>query len=456
MNGLQGSGTLEGVDAGAGAPADFTPDKVGGKIALVGLTTADGLLDPNQLTRAERAGAKAVLAYRPAPGYWTPDYGFAVSNLPAYTLPQSEGEALKAAISAAGGSLPISYVGTSGRPYVYNPSFPQSTPLTDAKQHVVHDKKLGRIDTTYASMGVATSFIDYTETKDSIGQTVGVSSIESVGVPGTTTEFYTPGKPWLHFVTSSFPWGDSMMGTWKTLGEGERATDSFYAGVVGPTAMRDEDGNLLLTAERQGNLMGFAPTMWGDDADHSGINGSFGDLGNLQFSRNGELIGESPWTSGVFEVPDELGHYELTMTQFKFSTPAAVWKRSAMVQTTWGFDSQIEPTVYSRPLPLFFPRVSLPGEGGLKTMPAGAMTLPLRVTGHLGYDPEGLSAAVAKVSYDGGGTWSDATVTGSGNAWTISVDHTGKVGQKVSPQLNLTDGHGATVNQTVIDAYAIS
>ena len=72
-------------------------------------------------------------------------------------------------------------------------------------------------------------------------------------------------------------------------------------------------GEVQLAAERQGNLMGFASGLWGDSSGHWSAGGYFGDIGNLVLRRNGEQIGDSFYTFGVFEVPAEDAEYELQL-----------------------------------------------------------------------------------------------------------------------------------------------
>jgi len=171
--------------------------------------------------------------------------------------------------------------------------------------------------------------------------------------------------------------------------------------------------------------------------------------------RDGVVIGTSAWPSGVFEVPAEDSLYELTLRQSKFPSSAPAWRRSMQVTTTWGFRSHLEPDVYSRGLPLLFPRVTLP-EDGLKTLPAAAgQVLPVRVTGHAGYTPGAIASVGAATSYDGGTTWTDASVRHTGDAWSAVVDHTGASGKTVALRVTVTDSNGATVTQVTQAAYVV-
>ncbi|MFJ3961422.1 hypothetical protein [Streptomyces sp. NPDC090036] len=57
-----------------------------------------------------------------------------------------------------------------------------------------------------------------------------------------------------------------MVGEQRTYAKGQKSATTWYDGITGPVAPRDATGKETLAAERQGNLIGFAPAMWGDSA----------------------------------------------------------------------------------------------------------------------------------------------------------------------------------------------
>ena len=451
--GLDGVGAAGLVDGGSGS--FFDPARVGGKVVLVKVSTSG--ISPAMVNRARTAGAKALLAYAPAPGKWIPMTGLSPLTVATYSLPMAEGDQLQALLAAAtGGELTLSWKATASSPYVYNLGFTQSTPVTDDKTFVAQDKKLGRTEADYKGMGVETPFLDFVLAGRADGVTIGVSAFEAVQVATKRTELYTDGGTrWLHYLSSSFPFGEQMSEAWRTYPAGSVRTDSWYGGIVAPAAIKNDQGVEQLTAERQGGLMGFAPQMWGDDFGHVAYPGSFGDEGNLTLRRNGEEIGYSYYPSGVFEVPAEDSAYELEMNTGKYGGPARQWARSTEINTKWGFRSALDPDTFSVGLPLLFPRVGLPEEGS-KTLAASAgQVLPVRVTGHGGYTPGDIVSVKFAYSYDGGTTWTDAAVSSSGGAWAATVDHTGASGKTVATRVEVADSKGATVTQVVKAAYAV-
>jgi hypothetical protein len=452
--GLDGVGNSPLVDGGDGSTTELTPDRVGGKVALVKVSTAG--VSPSMVTRARDAGAKALLAYAPAPGKWIPTAGFAPLNLATYAIPMAEGEQLKALLAdAPGGERTLAWKATARSPYVYNLGFTQSTPLTDAKTFVVQDKKLGRTEAEYTGMGVATPMVDSVFAQRDNGVTFGVSLYEPAPAHKRTELYTDGGTTWLHALNSSLPFGEAMVDSWRTYTAGSARSESWYRGIVAPAAIKDDRGVEQLTAERQGDLMGFAPQMWGDDFGHVAYPGGFGDEGNMTLRRNGVEIGYSYYPGGVFEVPAEDSLYELTMITGKYGSPARQWARSTEIETTWGFRSALDPDAFSVGLPLLFPRVGLP-EDGTKTLAASAgQVLPIRVTGHGGYAPGDVVSAKLSVSYDGGTTWTPAQVSQVSGVWKAVVDHTGASGKTVATRVEIEDSKGATVKQTVQAAYAI-
>ncbi|MEV5974658.1 S8 family serine peptidase [Streptomyces sp. NPDC051921] len=447
---LDGTGSARLVDAGTGTPAELTAAQVAGRIALVRLpddSTNAGTLARN----AKAAGALAVLVYHRAEGRWYPSGGFTGIGLPALSVPSAEAAQLLGKLAA--GEVTLAWKATAKSPYVYNLAFPETRAIHDDRTYRVEDRTLGRTDSRYGSSGIGTDFVEFPAAYRPDGTVVAFGSLETVPAPGTRTAYYSAGgTAWQSLVGSSFPFGELMVGGRHAYAAGERRTENWYDGVIAPTAPRDAAGEPVLVAERQGNLIGFADAMWGD-ATHHAEPGSFGDIGNLHLSRNGEEIGATGWPFGVFEVPAEPGTYTLEQNTMKIGSK--VWARSTSVNSVWEFTSELDENVYSQGIPILFPRYDLP-EDGLKTLAAtDGQQIGLGVTGHAGYTPAALTSARLSYSYDGGTTWTEAQVTHQGDAWTATVNHAGATGKQVTLKAELTDAHGNSVTQTVVRAYDV-
>ncbi|MFF1925327.1 S8 family serine peptidase [Streptomyces sp. NPDC058221] len=448
---LDGTGRAALVDAGSGTPEELKAAGVSGKIALVGVPDEGTVV--TQARDAKAAGAVAIITHRPSAGPWQPSVGYGSAPLPSLGIQADEAKALTGALAA--GPVKLSWKATAVSPFVYNLAFSETGDLTSNRTYQVKDKALGAVRSTYESMGVKTDFVDTLLVSRPYGASYSVGAFDTVAAPGKRTEYYTAGdSSWQQALSSSFPWGEFMMDEFRTYKAGSTRSSDWYRGVVVPSAPRDDQGEEQLAAERQDNLIGVAPGFW-SDTEHSGLQGSFGDMGTMRLSSGGKLIGESGWPSGVFTVPAEDAAYELTMTTTKSGQPAAVWKRSTATETTWKFRSHRDENVYSQGIPLLFPGYDLPSDG-MKTLAAkDGQKIGLSVTGHAGYTPGKLTAAEVSYSYDGGETWTEATTAQQGGRWTATVNHAEAAGKPVTLRTELTDAKGNSVVQTVTDAYAV-
>ncbi|WP_030715154.1 S8 family peptidase [Streptomyces sp. NRRL S-237] len=446
---LDGTGGAPLVDAGSGTPEELAA--AGAKDAVVLVKAVDGSLH-EVAQNARDAGAKAVLAHRDTPGRWTGFTGYAGGALPALTIEAAEAKALLARLAT--GKVGLSWKAEANSPYVYSLALPEKGEVKGGHTYRVRDRDLGRTESTYNSMGVAADFIDMAGAYRPIGTAVYFGGIETVAAPGTRTEYHSAGDTaWDQLLSSSFPWGEFMTGEQRTYTKGQRTTAAWYDGVTGPVAPRDVAGRETLAAERQGNLIGFASAMWGDSS-HAAQPGSFGDIGSLELKRGGEVVGESWYPFGVFEVPAEEGRYELTQSIEKIGSPARVWQRSTAVRTTWGFTSKLDASAYSQGLGILFPRYTAPMDGTKTVAAANGLSIGLGVTGHAGYTPGALKSAKLSYSYDGE-NWTQAKVSERGGRWSAVVDHAGASGKPVSLKVELTDAKGASVTQTVVRAYDV-
>ncbi|MYW64243.1 S8 family serine peptidase [Streptomyces sp. SID8379] len=444
---LDGTGSSQIVSGGAGTADELAAAK--GKLALVKLP--DGGSASAVAQAAAKEGVKGVVLYRGTAGRWYPAVGFTGAPLPMLALETAEGTALAARV--ASGATTLHWKATANSPYTYTLAFPESGQIRGDRTYRVADKDLAANTATYRAMGTATDYIDYPSATRPTGLSAGFGDLMTIAAPSTRTELYSTGDTGFgHEVSSSFPFGEFMSDPARTYEKGERRTEEWYGGVMAPTTPLTATGEEALAAERQGNLIGVAPGFWGD-GQHQGFQGSFGDIGSVQLKRDGEVIGESGWPFGVFDVPADDSAYELTLATAKIGSK--VWSRSPQTATTWSFRSHLDEDVYSQGIPLLFPHLTLP-EDGLKTLAArDGQRIGVSVTGHAGYRPGDLTKVSLSYSYDGGETWTEATTSRRNGKWTATVDHAGASGEQVTVRAQLTDSHGNAVSQTVERAYDV-
>ncbi|MEU9861378.1 S8 family serine peptidase [Streptomyces sp. NPDC047971] len=346
-----------------------------------------------------------------------------------------------------------------GSPYVYNLSYPVRGPLRSEQLYRPKDSSLAHITETWRAMGREGDYLDALFVRPSGGDhgLVPVSPFGAIHVPVTRTAYYSTGDDaWYHGAMTSFPFAAFMGDQDRTYRAGQRGAEEWYGGALRPAAPRDADGELMLSAERQGDLIGFQNALWLDGSgDHWSYGGSFGDLGRLVLKRDGKQIGTRIDPYGVFQVPDEDSAYELTQVLEKIPSADRNWLRSTAVTTSWSFRSHREPDVPSRGLPILAPAYDLPVDG-LNTLPArGGITVGLSVEGHAGYTPGAITSASLSYSYDGGATWTQAPTRRQGGAWTAVLDHTGAAGKQVMTKAAFTDANGNGVTQTITRAYDV-
>ncbi|MFF4755370.1 S8 family peptidase [Streptomyces sp. NPDC002514] len=347
----------------------------------------------------------------------------------------------------------------NGSSYVYNLSFPTQGPLHSEQVYRPKDSRLAQVTETWKAMGKEADYIDamFIRPSGSSSAYVPVSPFGTVHVPGTRTAYYTTGEDtWYHGAMTSLPFAAFMGDHERSYRAGQRSAEEWYGGPLRPAAPRDADGNLMLAAERQGDLMGIQTGLWLDSSgDHWSYGGSFGDLGNLVLKRNGEKIATSAWPYDAFRVPDEDSAYELTQNLEKIPSSDRNWLRSTAVTTSWSFRSHREPDVYSRGLPILFPAYDMPVDS-LNTLPAqSGIRVGLSVEGHAGYTPGPIKEASLAYSYDGGTTWIQAPTEQQDGNWTAVLDHTGASGKQVTTKATFVDANGNAVTQTIKRAYDV-
>ncbi len=95
----------------------------------------------------------------------------------------------------------------------------------------------------------------------------------------------------------------------------------------------------------------------------------------------------------------------------------------------------------------------MPGATALSgAAPAGHQALAISVA-HLQHGAQfPITGAAARVSCDGGSTWQGATLTRTG-PHQFSASYTAPAGALVSLRVTARDGRGATVTETLLNAY---
>jgi hypothetical protein len=181
-------------------------------------------------------------------------------------------------------------------------------------------------------------------------------------------------------------------------------------------------------------------------------------------TRDGVTIASGSDPVGPIPVPSGPAHYVVT---YHVSMSAPWWTLSTATSTTWHFSTPqslagTPPagwTCFSglsarcSVVGLMFPDYQLP-VGLLNQMPAGAVSFHLGIEHVLGAAIP-IGQASVSVSFDGGVTWHGAQVSPHGGGFTVVYQNPPGPGD-ASLRLHVTDANGGVLDQTIINAYAIS
>jgi hypothetical protein len=213
----------------------------------------------------------------------------------------------------------------------------------------------------------------------------------------------------------------------------------------------------------------FTLTLWVDPiVDGLGHASSFaGGLGETTtvYEDGAQVAQESSGFVTVF-APDEQRRYRV---EHEVAPAPASWIRLATrVRTAWEFDSGPERSAvpllddtsgYEQIPPVMsidyhLPGIDLLGRAPFPSATNGPFPIAFTVSHPPGADPAAVTSASLEVSYDDGATWRGVPVTGEDGSYEAAAQH--EEAGFVSLRVRAADEHGATVEQTITRAYAIT
>jgi hypothetical protein len=421
------------------------------------------------------------------------------ANFPIYVDPTTQRPSvgkLQVITSAQLGS-PASAKGT---PYQYNLDFADTSGLIPPGRHVITPASLATVNASYFSDVTGTGALYRYGVFPIQRNDLFFILIPRFHVPNAETEYMT-GNP-------AIQWNDSYSLTYDTLAAGQ-SDDSrtFTAGqqttedwnayplhegynvdLVGPANLSPT----LPSASRAGDTLTLDVTPFSDSTPgHGGnggfIGGQFGPVdhitGHYLIAENGKTIasgnplkgfkqiglyGEfdthvalSPHPGTVRFVLDSGGSgpiFALTTSSQTVWTWRSAHESGGTLPAGWtctaGFAGLLHPTHACAAEPMMTLGYAVAGLSLTGSAPAGAQVLHV-TAGHLELAHAAkVTAAKVAVSLDGGKTWRQATVTGSGGSYTASF--TAPAGAKVSLRTSAADAAGGTITETLINAYQVA
>ncbi|ROP42028.1 subtilisin family serine protease [Saccharothrix texasensis] len=229
----------------------------------------------------------------------------------------------------------------------------------------------------------------------------------------------------------------------RTYRTGRRYAEAFGFPVIGPTPPHSASPYLF----RVGDVVVADLWLFGDGS------GNFGDsltgTSRTTLHRDGEVVGETPLPGiGAFPVPPGPADYRL---EVESSRSDEVSEFTTRVHSAWTFRSGTAPGEERQPLPLTVVRFTPELDANGAAVAGRPLAVPLVITQQAGGDHGRVRHVRVEVSFDDGGTWSDAPVIGR----TALVRNAAAPGAYASLRVKGSDSKGNVFEQTLIRAYKL-
>ncbi|MEV8437338.1 S8 family serine peptidase [Actinosynnema sp. NPDC051121] len=229
----------------------------------------------------------------------------------------------------------------------------------------------------------------------------------------------------------------------RTYRAGRKYAEAFGFPVIGPTPPHSAAPYLF----RVGDVVVADLWLFGDGAGNRGD--SVTGTSRTTLYRDGVKVDETPLPGiGAFPVPPGRADYRL---ETESSRSSEVAEFSTRVHGAWTFRSDTAPGEDRQALPLTVVRFTPKLDGNGAAAAGRHLTVPLVITQQEGGDNGRLQRLRVEVSFDDGGTWSEAPVIGR----TAMVRNAAAPGAYASLRVKGSDSKGNTFEQTLIRAYKL-
>ncbi|OQO91194.1 serine protease [Saccharomonospora piscinae] len=323
-------------------------------------------------------------------------------------------------------------------PYLYRLRHAHQGSLPDAMGHRVADDELARVRGSHADSGLAPW---------------GQRDIVAARFPFELAEYYTPGVPWASSLmvveepvrddappmlvgeqtaaARAFEPGESVEQRWNTAVQGPAFPPSAT-----PWAYQADYG------------VGFHLPLYSDGGGHAGM--SVTDEALTRLYREGELVGETAWTGGGFEVPNEPASYRLSVHADRGERALL----SREIDAEWTFRGGTAGPGQQVALPLLAVHFDT-GFGVGDAPEAGEkVRLPFTVQRNGSTAEPELESLRFQVSFDGGHTWRPVPYNAFRDGREIAVTAP-EDAKDVSLRVEAKDTDGNGLKQTIVGAYPL-
>lgn len=444
-----GKERLQLVDGGDGTPAELTG--VRGKVALI--RWRDYEQTAAQVQAAADAGARLVLMYNDAPGFWSDSAG---PGIPFYLLRQPDGRALKQRL-AAGSPVVLQLDGVEDSTYRYELAVSPSVVRGPLKYDIARMRPAVVTSTFHQNAAWYRHFDQRTAYVP--GVSTGMQSSRPVTGAVVRTDYLATDR-------AGTGWEERLIaGEWNFTGfeyslrrsyrPGERAGRQWWTAISRPAipAVGGGEADGLPVARFEDAIRAAIPQHVNGDRSAYGWSDNSGDVTSMVLRRNGREVGRTNWSVGQFPVPSATAWYELDLA---VQRSADTWATtSTRTRTQWRFRSGTARTRAVLPL------VQL--DYGLSTdlanrLPArGGAWLDLKAGYQPGASGPGWFRTTAEISFDGGSSWQRMTVLPRGFGKVAARIPAAPAGAtEAAIRVTATDLAGNRVIQTIDRAWLLS
>ncbi|MPZ95477.1 MAG: S8 family serine peptidase [Propionibacteriales bacterium] len=461
---FDGRRTLPVVDAGEATPADLDGVDLHGRIALV--QESAGASHADQVRAAADAGAELVVLYAAQPGiFWPRD---ASGPVPVLTLPMREGEMLREGTGQR--RVVLDLLATPRTPYAYDVTFTESGQVPSQLDYRVRPKDLAEVTTNIYTTGahekgwrLHQSALDTCD--------CGPSAVDDfVPSTGYTRTEYVSARPGLDTISA---WqflfnnpGDILYDRATTVYEArQKVTESWLKAPLSPGLAQSDIrvGSASHLVRRNGSWLSYALAGFTDAAGHWMPNFSVMSESSRLFKDGKQVYASAHGVLGGLNVSDEPATYRLEADVTHDGSWIGLSTRS---HTAWTFESarteaeQVLPLIDVDYSDLVDARTGRQALDLANAAPGGeSVRLVLDAAHQKGSQAGPVDEATVRVSYDDGQTWTDAEVSADGEGRfgaTYRHPAASTTSGYVSLQVELADGDGGHLEQTLIRAYRLS
>lgn len=421
------------------------------KVALVKL--ADTGTASEVIAQAQTAGAKAIILSADITGRW--NTGARGVTIPVLIVTREQDAALRTRLGQQ-----LQWKASAASPYVYNLAFVNEGHVNLLPWYRVKDSSLGSTtEHWYGQRGQVPYEDSLSVHRPGGGSSALGTWFEAVRAGTSRTAFYTPDVQWQQFSRSAPFWSETMIDLPRTYRSGQAEPDQRWYGAPLRSALPyDADGQRGRAGERDVNLISAQVFPYADSQPGHYSVPDFGDLANVMLYRNGELLGETGYMDGAFEVPAEEADYRLVTVTERFNAGTVYhpgWTMGLATKTDYRFRSAQPSDDTSHPLPLLVPEYDVEVDAFNLAPATAGFPVTLAVTGQRGYTPGAVTSVKAWTSVDDGASWTEAPVAAKDGKWVASVDNSRAAGGYVSLKVDFGTADGTGVEQAIVRAYGV-